>query len=238
MALPLYLAMTGREIARTLALPAHIGWLACHFSPYGVGITGLPTDLPPGSLITLNDSTPMQGHDGDVVAGQLASAVEAQQAFGVLLDFQRPKTQESVAIADRLIAALPCPVAISEAYAQGRDCPVFLSVPTHRKLSVCLSAFQGREIWLDASPAVEQITLTPKGCSIAPLQGWDWEDEGFTDSLLHCHYRIKVTRQQADFRLWRNETDLTALMEEAETLGVRCAVGLYQEWMAMKSPRR
>ena len=71
MAMEPYLAMTAGEIRGASVLPRRTGWLSCHFSPSGVGLSNLPVALPPGSLLILDDSTPMDGHDPEQIAGQL-----------------------------------------------------------------------------------------------------------------------------------------------------------------------
>ena len=48
MAIGRYFAMTAAEIRGCSALPAGIAWMACHFSPYGTGLSNLPPELPEG----------------------------------------------------------------------------------------------------------------------------------------------------------------------------------------------
>ena len=57
MAMEPYLAMTAGEIRGASVLPRRTGWLSCHFSPSGAGLSNLPVALPPGSLLILDDST-------------------------------------------------------------------------------------------------------------------------------------------------------------------------------------
>ena len=72
MPLPIYLAMTAAEFRQNPAISGKIGWMACHFSPYGTGLSNCPTELPPGSMLILNDRTPVCGHDPALIAAQLA----------------------------------------------------------------------------------------------------------------------------------------------------------------------
>ena len=51
MAMDVFLAMTAAEICGNRNLPANLGWMACHFSPYGTGLSNLPKQLPPSSLL-------------------------------------------------------------------------------------------------------------------------------------------------------------------------------------------
>lgn len=102
-----YLAMTGAEIRSCSQLPEKIAYMACHFSPYGTGLTNLPRELPPGSLLILNDRTPIRGHDPSLVRDTLARLAEQFRCDGVLLDFQRTVCGES----KRIVAALEPPSA-------------------------------------------------------------------------------------------------------------------------------
>ena len=63
MAIPQYLAMTAAEMAGTAPLPRYMAWMACHFSPYSTGLTNRPAKLRQGSLLILNDRTPIHCHD-------------------------------------------------------------------------------------------------------------------------------------------------------------------------------
>ena len=230
MAIPRYLAMTAAEIAANSPLPPKIAWMACHFSPYTTGLSNRPGALPPDSLLILNDVTPIHGHSLEAVAGQLAQCVEAFSCRGILLDFQRPGSAETAALAAYLVQALPCPVAVSEPYAGELSCPVFLPPPPHHvPLAEYLAPWQGRALWLEQALDAETITLTESGACIAPLPPGERFADGHADDALHCHYQIQLTDSQAVFTLFRTPGDLEALLSEAEFLGVTQAVGLFQE---------
>ena len=100
MALPLYLAMTAAEIRENPFLPGNTAYMACHFSPYGTGLSNLPRDLPPESLLILNDRTPIRGHDPQQIRDQLAQAMAQFQCLGLLLDFQRAGNDETRALVE------------------------------------------------------------------------------------------------------------------------------------------
>lgn len=229
MAIVLHLAMTAAEFTACSPLPGHIAWMACHFSPYGTGITNLPKHLPPGSLLILNDRTPVCGHDPALVAQTLDTLVKRLKCGGILLDFQRPGCEQTNRIAAE-IAKLPCPVAVSELYAGALDCPVFLPpVPLHQPLADHLAPWQGREVWLEAALDSLQITVTEKGSEYTPLP-WEAEPEiRFTDGCLHCGYTTTIQPGLARFSLHRTRPMLNSLLTEAEKLGVTHAVGLYQQ---------
>ena len=127
MALPLNLAMTTPEIEAADTLPEHIAWLSCHFSPFTEGITDAPESLPQGSMLILDDRQRCAAHSPDLVAKQLLDAAELLHCESILLDFQRPFEPESAAMATAITSALPCPVAVTEAFAKNLICPVFLA---------------------------------------------------------------------------------------------------------------
>ena len=230
MAIPAFLAMTAAEIRGSFPLPPKIGWMACHFSPYSVGLSNLPRSLPPGALLILNDITPIHGHDPEVVAEQLQDCLVAFDSAGVLLDFQREDNEETANLAAHLVQALPCPIAVSASYAGPLNCPVFLPpLPHHVPLADWISPWTGREVWLEIALDGEEILLCESGATICPLLHPSSE-EGFAEAALHCHYRIETLEEAVRFTLWRTREDIHTLLEEAETLGIRHAVGLYQEF--------
>lgn len=224
MVLPLYLALTAGEFTACSSLPDHPAWMACHFSPYGTGLTNLPPALPEGAMVILNDRIPIGGHDPERILAQLRDL-----APGVLLlDFQRPGIPETEALVRLLQRSLDLPVGAAEPYGAVADGPVFLSpVPPDVPPEVWLSPWQGREIWLEAALGglVWRITengATPRSLDAAP-------ESGQTDSDLCCHYQISSGERQVDFSIWRTREDLHDLLEKAAALGVARAVGLWQE---------
>lgn len=230
MAIDRYLAMTAAEIQGNLEFPDKIGWMACHFSPYGTGLSNLPKSLPPGSMLILNDRTPICGHDPNLIIRQLSDTMESLECGCLLLDFQRENNPETKALAEAITEALPCPVGVSHLYAEESDCAVFLPpVPLDAPLADHLAPWEGREVWLEAALDGLEITVTEQGAKSASLRHSAALDSPFHDERLHCHYRIRSDENQAKFTLFRTHEDLKELLEEAENLGVRCVVGLYQE---------
>ena len=227
MALPLYLAQTALEMEGN-SLSGPLAFMACHFSPGGKGLSNLPAELPPGAILILDDSTPMDGHDPDLILKQLVQGISQHRCEALLLDFQRRDIPGQKPLAKLLCEALPCPMGISEAYSQGLACPVFLPpVPPDMPLGEYLTPWRGREIWLEVALDGLTLTLTQTGCTAAPL--WDVPEEGQADKRLHCHYTVEKAEDSAIFHLWRTRQDLDALLREAEALGVTKAIGLWQE---------
>lgn len=230
MAIAPFLAMTAAEMFAASSLPHKIAWMACHFSPYGLGLSNLPQKLPPGSLLVVDDIIPPHGHDSVLIAKQLAQCVETLQCCGILLDFQREDSWETSALAKHLVQALPYPAVVSEPYAGNLECPVFLPpVPPSVPLETYIRPWIKREIWLELGLEGELLTLTENGCEILPLPYPDPEGNGFADETLHCHHTIKTEKKTARFTLWRSKEDMGRLLTEAEALGIAGAVGLYQE---------
>jgi len=231
MAIAPFLAMTAAEMGNCSVFPSKIAWMACHFSPYATGLSNLPRELPAGSLLILDDITPPHGHDPVLMTEQLTQCVETLQCSGVLLDFQRQSCPETDALAMHLMKALPCPTAVSDAYAAAElDCPVFLPpVPPSVPLGVYLTPWKGRNIWLELGLEGEILTLTEQGCTATSLPYPDPNRESFSDQKLHCHYTIESDEKAARFTLWRSSDDLQKLLEEADNLGVIGTIGLFQE---------
>ena len=82
MAIRPFLAMTAAEIRGTETLPPKTAWMACHFSPYSTGLSNLPKALPPGSMVILDDITPIHGHDSETIAAQLRPRLDALKSSG------------------------------------------------------------------------------------------------------------------------------------------------------------
>ena len=229
MALTLYLAMTAAELQNCCQIPEHIAWMACHFSPYSSGLSNVPVQLPAGSVLILNDRIPPQGHDPELVARQLQQAAEALAVGRVLLDFQRPGCPETAAIAKAAVAGCPCPVGVTVPYAQELDCPVFWTPQLRRPLSEQLENWPGREIWLEAALDCEVITITETDSVVSAAQLPKSPPDSRLDSRLHCRYFTEPGDDRVQFTVWRDLEALHTLLAAAETQGITCAVGLYQQ---------
>ena len=227
MALPLYLAQTRVEMGVNSPAPNFFAYMALHFSASGSGLSNLPESLPPGAMLILDDSIPISGHNGDRIVKELSGLMERHPCESLLLDFQRPGYPALAELAAAICQALPFPVGVSELYAQGLNCPVFLSpVPPDRPLHEHLAPWTGRELWLEAALEGMELTLAENGCTAAPLP--DYPGDGMMDERLHCHYDIRLD-SAAHFRLWRTREDLDRLLQKAESAGVTRAIGLWQE---------
>lgn len=231
MAITPYLAMTAAEYAFCENHPPGIAWMACHFSPYSTGLSNLPEALPGGSVLCLNDRTPICGHDPILIAGQLEQCMDRFQCAALLLDLQRWPCEETERFLKVLLEALPRPPVLAAHWAKNFTCPVFLPpCPLHRTLAEHIKPWAGRDLWLELDSSGETLLLTSHGCQHSVLHRQELPDTGMNDRELHCSYDIEVLPEAVRFRLWRNQEDLSGFLEEAENLGVAGALGLYQEF--------
>ncbi len=198
MAIPLYLAMTAAEFQADIPLPDAMAWMACHFSPYGTGLSNCPASLPPGAMLIVNDRTPIHGHSPEVICNQLQELVSEFHLEKILLDFQKPGSQETQTLVDILTSQLPCAVAVSEAYAGNGSYPVFLPPsPIHVPLKDYIYPWRSREIWLEAATMCASYTITEKGCRIFTEFPVDCDTLPHQDTELHCRYRLDIQRDAA-----------------------------------------
>ena len=230
MGIPLYLAMTASELSAADSLPERIGWMACHFSAYGSGLSNFPASLPPDSLLIVNDRIPIFGHDPAVICKQIQKLLTQFDLKRILLDFQRPGEAETETLVAHLTQQLPCITAVSEGYAGKGDYPVFLPPPAlHCPLNEYLQPWKGREIWLEAATACAGYTVTQEGCRIHPELFVDDDTLPHEDNALHCRYGLEIQDTSAHFLLQRGKKEVDTLLKEAQALGVTAAVGLFQD---------
>ena len=230
MAIRRFLGVTEAEMEANWDPSEPVAWMGCHFSPESGLFCGFPQILPPGSVLTLQDSTPILGCHTGTVCVQLSRAVSQLSCSALLLDFQRPPTSESADLAAALTDALPCPVILPPSLAQGLDAPVFLPpLPPDQPLGEYLAPWAGREVWLELAADGLELTLTSRGAARKPLPFAPTLPASHRDGKLHCHYCIQPGREEVRFTLWRTREDMLSLAEEAETLGVTACVGLWQE---------
>ena len=223
---PFYMAMTAAEFSACEQLPAHVAWMACHFSPYGIGLSNLPTALPPGSILILNDRIPPHGHDPKRIVAQLLELVSKFRLDGILLDFQRPGSALTQQIADAVVTASLIPVAVSHLYSKELSCAVFLPQPSLRcDISQYFALWQNREIWLEAYEQWETVTVTADRVTVSEEPQPDCPTLSYYDETLRCHYRIDAFDDKAIFTLHRGLEELRSL-----PCPIMRYIGLYQEY--------
>lgn len=230
MAIDCYLAMTEPEIRAASALPKHFAFMACHFRCYGTGLTNLPQSLPPDAIVIIDDCVPMEKHDPGYILEQLLQLCDSLHPKGFLLDFQRTGSKSVQLLVNHLVERLPCPTAVSESYAKDLSCPVFLSCPAPNiSLEQHISPWKQRQIWLEIALEAKRITVTAEGSTIDTADSLNLFEPIFQDTRLQCSYHIDLTDSRAVFHIARRHEDVSALLSQAENLGVTQAVALYQQ---------
>lgn len=224
MDLQCYIAMTAEEIRLAKELPTHIAWMACHFSPYGTGITNLPTNIPKDAMIILNDRTPPAGHDRYRISDQL----NAIDCSCYLLDFQLPDVRESETLISHLYKNLQKPVAVSECYHYCTSGPVLINIPLHKRLTDVIKQYQDREVWLEAVTDQHAISVCRDGSTEIPFKE-NPENPYFHAHALHCKYQIQLSENNAIFQFKRDLSHVQSLLENAQKNNIKKAVGLYQQ---------
>ena len=222
-----YLAMTAEEFSASPNLSNGIAWMSCRFSADGTSLSNLPENLPAGAMLILDDSISPQNQDPKNIAQTIENIIKKQDLAGLLLDFQRPNSPKLLQISRELIQ-LDCPVCVTEHYANCLDCPVFLPpIPLTVPIAEYIAPWRNREIWLEIAPSCEEITVKDNGTEIRQIL--DFPECPYVDQTLHCHYHISKSKDFIKFTLQRTKEDLEDLLEEAASLGITTAVGLYQE---------
>lgn len=221
-----FLGQTAAEWEHPLPPGTKKAWMACHFSPYGTGLSNLPRQMPPGSMVILNDRTPVAGHDPALIARQLTELIHQFDCSRILLDFQRPGEAQTQTIVKAILASTDCPVGVSHWYATDLDCPVFLPpLPLHMPLRSHIAPWAGRKIWLELAPDCARYTVTKDGCRQESCEATG-EFPHF-DQALHCRYRTEVSSEAITFTLCRTHDDVRCMLEAEE---IDCFAGLYQEF--------
>ncbi len=229
MAIPCYLALTAAEFSCLDPLPEKIAWMACHFSSYSTGLSNFPPPLPAGSMIILNDRTPLHYHDPQHILEQLTQFLEIQQPDSILLDFQRPPSPLGLEIAALLQEKLPCPVGITPAYAENLNCPVFLEPPPlHMPLAEYLAPWAGRQIWLEAVPETGRYRVDKDGCNVQAQPNDPLEPPHFIDEALYTAYHMSAEQDWVDFILQRGKPEWEQIASVGEALNITRLIGLYQ----------
>lgn len=220
-----FLAVTAKEL-ETIR-PQRTAYMACHFSPGGSGLSNMPQSLPKGSILLLDDSMPVQGHDPNAVAAQLNELVDRFSLQAVLLDFQRPPTQELQEMVSAILENCRCKAAVTPAYAK-EGFAVFLPPPPPNKaLAAYLKPWKKYGVFLELAAEDLEITVTKDSSRFSYVPSASTLP--LADDRLHCHYGVTVFPGKAVFTLSRSREDLAALARQAEELGVIATVGLYQE---------
>lgn len=221
----LYLAMTAPELSQ-FHNPAGCAYMACHFSPYGQGLSGLPDSLAENSMIILNDRIPFLHHNCPLIAAQLNSL----PCDSLLLDFENMESDAANELIHEILSTVKVPVGVSAKYASAHSCAVFVGpMDADCDPFAAIRHWNNREIWLDLSPGCVCCRVTAQGCNrmkeaFPPRAGMHH------DSKLFCHYSIELKDAEAIFHLHREWDDARGIVEEGKSIGITRGIGLFQEW--------
>ena len=225
-----YLAMTAAEFRTAEPLPPAVAWMSCHFSGHSRGLSNLPDTLPPGSVLILDDSIPIGGHDPVLIREQLQSLAEQLSLKGILLDFERPGVPELAALASYLTEDPCCVVCVSQLYAGELSCPVFLPPPPlYTPLSEYLTPWKGRSVWLELAMQCQIARIDSHGCRLEDAHMTLLAEPSFPDRDCCCRYHWALQNEEAVFTMVRDLPELAMLEEDARALGVAQTIGLYQQ---------
>ena len=231
---PFYLAMTSTEFSRAAPLPEHSAWMACHFSPYGTGLSNKPKALPKGNMLILNDLIPWDHHNPEQVAEELQALVDCFSVRRLLLDLERPGVADVPKMIDCILKKVSCSIGISHHYAV-EGYPVFVPpTPPDMPAEKYLQPWKNHKIWLEITAEPLCLEITEKGCQEAIWCQEKALPEHWNDALF-CHYQIYTQHDRIQFLLYRKEDALQGFLERLAPLGVECAVGLYQEFNKRKT---
>ena len=220
-----FLAVTAMQLETVC--PKRIAYMACHFSAGGAGLSNIPRSLPKDSILLLDDSMPVQGHDPKAVAAQLNELVDRFSLQAVLLDFQRPPTQASQEMVSAILHNCRCKAAVTPAYAKVGFGVFLPPPPPNKSLAEHLMPWKKYGVFLELALEDLEITVTKAGSRFSYVSAAT--PLPLADARLHCHYGVTVFPGKAVFTLSRSREDLAALARQAEALGVIATVGLYQE---------
>lgn len=230
MFLPIYLATTAQEFTQYKDFPSTLCYLACHFSSSGTGLSNLPCTLPLGSIISIDDSTPIASHQTDVVIRQIATLVEKFHPCGILLDFQRPDNPYAADMIEAIIKHTSCTVAVSHIYAKDHNCPVFLPpLPFRLSVTEYLQPWKGRELWLEIGNDKEMAIITANSFGTERIHSIPTSSCNFREPSLLCHYSIHIKPDHIALYFHRTANDLEELQAQAKELGVTKFLGLWQQ---------
>lgn len=229
MEIPWFPAITQEEIQKLATLPAQFAWMACHFNPEGNGIMDLPETLPPGCILILNDQIPYHGQSGEVIGQQLTECAQRWSLHGVLLDFERPVSEELRETVRMLVSTLPCPVACGKNLEIEGLVSVIQMPPLSEKPKEYFESKKG--VWLELRKQAEGYRIERDGSKSYSTEEPQGEKlKRLQDTALCVHYHFTVNTENADFVLWRDHKDREKIIEQAKEAGIDTVIGLYQEF--------
>ena len=231
MFLPIYLATTAQEFTQFKELPSTLCYMACHFSSSGTGLSNLPGQLPSGSILCIDDCTPITNHCKAQVSAQIRELIYRLNPCGILLDFQRPDNPYTLDMIESILGSCDdYPVSVSHIYAKDFNCPVFLPpLPFRLTVSEYLQPWSNREIWLELGNDKEMAIITENSFGAEQVYSIPHGGNPFRESSLLCHYTTHIKQDHIAVYFQRTIQDLEELQIQATQLGVTKFLGLWQQ---------
>lgn len=234
MSIPLFLAMTSSEFSTCTQPPHSIAWLALHFSMSGPGLSNRPRRLPPGSLLILDDRSPWADHSIEVVCKELVALLLDCQAYGLLLDFERPPTEATLLLVQALCqccSELNVPLAAPSAYLKRCNAIHFISPIPFQQMP---DKSDSVTFWLDASPAALEVLIT-EGNAVSreifvPSSEVIAAEHCFYSEILRCHYFSKAVPGGICLTLFRTAKSIRQMLSCEQAAPFQLAVGLWKEF--------
>ena len=225
MAIQTILAMTAEEIPNAPSGFSGGCIFGCHYSSTSQTLVGLPSSLPHGWGLILDDENPITAPD---ISGLVQQLSRLEPAY-IVLDFQRPATPDVLRLAEK-IAALPCPVSMPPEYGKNLCCSLFLPpIPPHISPEEYLRPWLHRDVWLELALDAVQISVTAEGSQMQSFPHAVATDKAHVDSMLHCHYKISHLHDTLQFYCYRTKDDIRQLLRSPLPANVKYGVGFFQE---------
>ncbi len=235
MSIPFFLAINAQEFPSLSPKPEKLAWMSVHFSSSGPGLTNLPHGLPEGSLVILDDQTPWSGHSMETVCRELVGALLENKAWGLLLDFERPASQDTALLTSALCQCcreVGVQLGAPEPYATDPDTAIFLSpLPCQTPLERLQRP--GRKLWLDVSPTAFALHIGPQGATgeAADQKRFPADEYPvFTDAALHCLYHSRPVDDGVDVFLYHTPQSIQDMLKLLDGDKAQLALGLYREF--------
>ncbi len=242
MSIPLFLAITPAEFAHLPELPNPLAWMSVRLSLTSPGLSNVPSQLPPGSLIIFDDKTPWSGHSVELVCKEMTTLLLNTKAYGLLLDFERAPTPETILLVKALSQCckeIGIPLAAPEGYGGDESVAVFTSpFPCWKKPTE--TSNDHRALWLDASPTAHALRITQDhavGIALPyPPETPPEEDQIHWDESLHCAYWTDFDGDGLVITMYRTPEKTTELLAELPSSPFRLAVGVWREYALSELP--
>lgn len=233
MEIPLYLAMTPKEyhnFHRTVDYPA---WMNIHFNSQDRTLCNLPIDLSKTSLLIIDDSVDFINPDIDKIIKMLLPICKSDSLCGIILDFQKPSTNDAATLASRIQQDFPGKVACTSEYLEGSS---ILFLPSPSPIVSCrdaLSEIKGKRIWLDCDTSAYSFRCSGDGITADCNQ---INRTPFLSEKLHCHYWHCIKENMLLINASRTVNDWMDFLSEANRYGVEAGIMLHQEWKRKTVP--